>query len=87
MISDIMAVTYPMLLLAVALASTTASARSCVVRCPGQPASCSTCTSSGPLWAPSLTIFSDGVPEDFHQGVLEGSLGDLLEQSEREKVA
>ena len=69
-----------MLLLAVALASTTASARSCVVRCPGQPASCSTCTSSGPLWAPSWTNFSDGVPEDLHHGVLEGSLGDLLDK-------
>ena len=67
-----------MLLLAVALASTPASARSCVVQCPELPASCSPCTSSGPLWAPSLSILYDGEPEDHHHEVLGGSLDDPL---------
>ena len=77
-ISEIMAVTSTLLLLAVALASTPASARSCVVQCPELPASCSPCTSTGPLWAPSLSIFYDRELEDHHQDVLGGSLDDSL---------
>ena len=67
-----------LLSLAVALASAPASARSCVVQCPELPASCSPCTSPGPLWALSLSTFYDEVPEDLHQGDLKGFLGDLL---------
>ena len=67
-----------LLSLALALACANASARSGVLRCPERPASCTLCPSTGPLWAPSLSIFYDGEPEDHHQEVLGGSLDDPL---------
>ena len=67
-----------LLSLALALACANASARSGVLRCPERPASCTLCPSTGPLWAPSWSIFYDGEPEDHHQGVLGGSLDDPL---------
>ena len=67
-----------LLSLALALACADASARSCVLRCPERPASCTLCTSTGPLWPPSSTIFSDEALEDLHLSVLGASLVGLL---------